>query len=107
MSARSSEFVMTPSVQKTVPGADGARIVPTVQPFLAQVVFSLSRFLPKSFSAQVVIRSSCIGPGRAEGPCAHACATGQSARTHHSGFALPPPVHPAGCPKVAVRGCAQ
>src|SRR6266852_478286 len=54
MSARSSEFVMTPSVQKTVPGADGARIVPAVQPFSAQVVFGLSRYRPKSLAAQLV-----------------------------------------------------
>src|SRR6266852_4833490 len=38
MSARSSEFVMTPSVQKTVPGADGARIVPAGLPLSAQLV---------------------------------------------------------------------
>src|SRR6267378_4684905 len=60
MSARSSEFVMTPSVQKTVPGADGARIVPAVLPFSAQVVFGPSRFLPKSLSAQHALK----GPAR-------------------------------------------
>src|SRR5882724_2160025 len=54
MSARSSEFVITPSVQKTIPGADGARIVPAVLPFSAQVVTGPSRFLPRSLSAQVV-----------------------------------------------------
>src|ERR1700704_3930855 len=65
MSARSSEFVMTPSVQKTVPGADGARIVPAVQPFSAQVVFGPSRFLPKLLSAQVVSAQDALkGPAR-------------------------------------------